>query len=135
MTGFLGKATDLSTVTFASLAPHVKQGTLRILVQLGPTRAPQMPDVPTAAELGYPGATISSWIGAFVPAGTSAAIIQRLNGAMVSALQVPIVRDGIIQSSFTPVGNRPEQFAEAIRSETTALRRVIVERRLGDLPR
>jgi tripartite-type tricarboxylate transporter receptor subunit TctC len=135
MTGFLGKETDLSTVTFASLGPHVKEGKIRILAQLGPTRAPQMPDVPTAIEAGFPGIVISSWIGAFVPAGTPAAIIQRLNSAMVAALQLPAVRDGIIALSFTPVGNRPEQFAETIRSESAALKKVVAEQRLANLPR
>lgn len=135
LTGFLGKETDLSTVTYASLAPHVKGGKVRILAQLGPTRAPQMGDVPTAIEAGFPGVVISSWVGAFVPAGTPAAVIQRLNGAMVSALRLPAVRDGIIQLSFGPVGNTPEQFAESIRNETVALKRVVVEQKLANLPR
>ncbi len=133
--GLIGGETDLSTVTFASVGPHVKEGKAKILAQLGPTRAPQMPDVPTAVESGFPGVVVSSWIGAFVPAATPKPIVEKLHTAMVAAMNVPAVKEGIIGLSFTPVGNTPEAFAAQIRTESATLKKVIDEQKLRDLPR
>jgi len=133
--GLIAGETDLSTVTFASVGPHVKEGKAKILAQLGPRRAPQMPDIPTAVESGYPNVVVSSWIGAFVPTGTPKPVIDKLHGAMTAAMKLPAVRDGIIGLSFAPVGNTPEAFAAQLRTESAALKKVIDDQKLRELPR
>ena len=66
---------------------HVRSGALRVLAVTTEKRLPELPDVPTIAELGYPGYEISSWQGVFAPAGTPKDIIDKLNGEIVAMLK------------------------------------------------
>jgi tripartite-type tricarboxylate transporter receptor subunit TctC len=74
-----------------SVLQHVKAGKLRALAQTTATRAASIPDLPTIAESGVPGYSAANWYGFFAPAGTPAAVVQKLNGAFVKALQQPDV--------------------------------------------
>ncbi len=68
--------------------PNIQAGNLRALVMLSPRRSPLLPDVPTSAELGYPGILSSSWTGLAVPVNTPAAIVARLAKATDQVLRV-----------------------------------------------
>jgi hypothetical protein len=61
------------------MIPHYRAGALRLLVQTTERRSPGLPDIPTFQEAGIKGLVINQWIGVFVPAGTPAAIVDRLN--------------------------------------------------------
>ena len=74
-----------------SVLQHVKAGKLRLRAQTITARAASLPDVPTIAESGLPGYSAANWYGFFAPAGTPAAVVQKLNGAFVGALQQPDV--------------------------------------------
>ena len=75
----------------ASTLQHVRNGTLRVLAVTTEKRLPDLPDVPTIAELGYPGYEISSWQGVFAPAGTPKDIVGKLNREIVAMLNTPEV--------------------------------------------
>ena len=62
--------------------PHVKSGNLKIIAVSGATRMSSIPDVPTVAESGVPGFETGSWQGVLAPAGTPAAIIEKLNAEL-----------------------------------------------------
>ena len=81
-------------------------------------RLPDLPDVPTIAELGYPGYEISSWQGVFAPAGTPKDIVGRLNGEIVRLLNEPEVAARITREGADPVGSSPEQFAGRFRTKS-----------------
>ena len=70
-----------------SILQHVKAGKLRALAQTTASRAPSIPDLPTIAESGVPGYSATNWYGFFSPAGTPPAVVQKLNGAFIKALQ------------------------------------------------
>src|SRR5437868_318662 len=72
--------------------PQVRSGNIKAYAVAAPTRLPALPDVPTAAEAGLPGFTVSTWNALFAPKGTPKAIIDRLNAAAVAALADPAVR-------------------------------------------
>ena len=63
--------------------PNIKAGKLRALAVSSASRLPQLPDVPTLGELGYPGMEDYTWVGLFVPAGTPPEIAQKLNDAVL----------------------------------------------------
>ena len=106
---------------YFSLVPaslqYVKNGTLRVLAVTTEKRLPYMPDVPTIAELGFPGYEISSWQGVFAPGGTPPDIIAKINAELVRMLNTPDVRTRIMREGADPVGSTPEQFAERVKSE------------------
>ena len=70
------------------LIPHYKAGTLRLLAQTTAARSPSLPDVPTYQEAGI-GLVMAQWLGVFVPNGTSAPIVERLNAEINKTLADP----------------------------------------------
>ena len=89
--------------------PHVQAGKLRALVVVSPTRVPQLPDVPTFAELGYPALNLTSWTGIAAPKGTPAAIVQTLHKAIRTAATEPAMVENLKNRGVIP----PEEMTPA----------------------
>lgn len=100
-----------------ALLPMVREGRLRALAVTGEQRSHLLPEVPTMAELGLPGATALTWYGLFVAAGTDPAIVQRLADAAQAAIRKPEVAERIRALGATPVGNSPAEFGAFQRAE------------------
>ena len=83
---------DLSFDYPASSMPQVRDGKLRVLAVNAPARLAVLPDVPTTAECGVPGAELSGWSGIYVPAAVPDATVARLAAATVAALGTPEAR-------------------------------------------
>jgi len=92
------------------LIPHYKAGALKLLAQSTATRAPSLPDVPTYQEAGIKGLVLTQWLGVFVPAGTPAPIIARLNAEIDRALAEPSIRENLLKAAQEPVGGSAAQF-------------------------
>jgi tripartite-type tricarboxylate transporter receptor subunit TctC len=86
-------------------------------VQTGARRHPLMPDVPTVAELGNPGFSTASWIGIFLPASASDALVTRLHDALGVALQDQVVRERLTALGIEVVGSSPEALDAFVKSE------------------
>ena len=99
------------------LAPGARDGRVRALVQTGAKRHPLMPDVPTVAELGHPGFDAASWMGIFLPASASDALVTRLHDALVVALQDPVVRERLIALGVNITASSPEELGAFVKSE------------------
>jgi tripartite-type tricarboxylate transporter receptor subunit TctC len=97
--------------------PHLQSGKLRALAVGTAERIPLLPDLPTVAELGYPGFESSQWFGLLVPAKTPEAAIKRLNDEAVKALASPAVRERLLEDASIPVGSSPAEFATFIHDE------------------
>ncbi len=110
-----------------ALMPHAKAGALRLLAQSGHTRSPSLPDLPTIEEAGYTGMVLESWYGVFVPAGTPAAIVARLNAEVDKAVADPAAREKMLQSANDPVGGGPEQLAKQFRDDYAKYGRLVKE--------
>ncbi len=89
--------------------PHVQAGKLRALAVVSPTRVPQLPDVPTFAELGYPALNLTSWTGIAAPKGTPAAIVQTLHKAIRTAATEPAMVENLKNRGVIP----PEEMTPA----------------------
>ncbi|HZQ63505.1 MAG TPA: tripartite tricarboxylate transporter substrate binding protein [Casimicrobiaceae bacterium] len=105
--------------------PHIKAGKLRAIAVTSATRAPALPDVPTIAESGVPGYEASSWFGVLAPAGTSPAIIARLNSEVATWLATPEAKERMLSLGANPIGGSPEDFAAHIRAETAKWAKVV----------
>jgi tripartite-type tricarboxylate transporter receptor subunit TctC len=99
------------------LAPGVRDGRVRALVQTGAKRHALMPDVPTVAELGHPGFEAASWMGIFLPAGASDALVTRLHDALGVALEDPVVRERLTALGVTLVGSSPAELDAFVKAE------------------
>jgi tripartite-type tricarboxylate transporter receptor subunit TctC len=96
---------------------HTRSGRLRMVAQTGETRSPAAPDVSTMQEQGIKGFVVSSGFAMFAPAGTPRAIIERVNGALVKALNDPPVKDNLAKQGADVVASTPEQHDKFNRNE------------------
>jgi len=76
-----------------------------------------LPEVPTFAELGYPKVAVSLWYGLLAPAGTPRSSIEKLNAAVIKALEAPDVREKLLAQGAEPMPGTPEAFAAFMREE------------------
>jgi tripartite-type tricarboxylate transporter receptor subunit TctC len=105
--------------------PHVKAGKLRPLAVTTTRRSPAAPDVPTMGEAGVPGFDISNWFAYFVPSGTQADVIARLNSEVNRGLKQPDVREKLANVGAETVGTSPEELARFVRSESDKFARLV----------
>ncbi len=104
---------------------QARDGKLRALATTGPKRTPAAPDIPTVAESGVPGYEVTTFYGMSAPARTPRAIIDRLHGDTVRALNSPEVRDRLQGLGADPVGNTPEQYTAFMKNEIAKWDKVI----------
>ena len=112
-------------VDMAAGAGFIKGGKVRPLAVANATRLPQLPDVPTFAELGLPSVQAAALVGMVAPAKTPAPVIAALNKQVVAAINEPAVKQKLIDFGVEPVGNTPEQFQALINSESTRWHKLI----------
>jgi len=117
MADVLGGHVPAYFANLSEVLPHANKGTLRFLAQTGETRAPQLPDVPTIAEQGYPGFRSLTWNGLLAPTGTPQAVVDRLAGLVAAATHDPEIAGRMQAAGLIPVGDTPSQFAETLRAD------------------
>ncbi len=88
-------------------------------------RSSAFPDVPSMAESGLAGFDVGQWYGAFVPKGTPPAIVKKLNTDMVAAINLPDVRQRMLEQGYEPAGNSVAQFSTLVKSEVVRYRKII----------
>ena len=117
LTAVLAGTVPVFISTVAHFNPQIKAGKLRGFAVLGASRTQFAPDVPTVAELGFPGYQVDLWFGLVAPAKTPAPVLARLNDEVNKAVQSPELREKLVAQSYEPLGGTPERFAEAIRAD------------------
>ncbi len=112
---------QLAFFNMASLLPHIKSGRLKALAAIPTERLPELPQVPTLTEQGFPGIGTNAWQGMFAPAATPKAIIDRLHAAVLAVLTKPETKEGLgKQMMSVEVSRSPQEFTDEVRRETQA---------------
>jgi tripartite-type tricarboxylate transporter receptor subunit TctC len=96
-------------VSLALALPHIKQGSIKPLAVFTEKRVADLPDVPTIAEAGYPGASYVSWYGIYVPSATPDAIVEKIHAGINKALENPDVQR---QLAIADIPGKPMQLNE-----------------------
>jgi tripartite-type tricarboxylate transporter receptor subunit TctC len=126
MTDLLAGRTQFMSTGLIAALPQIKAGKLRPLAILAPQRHPQLPDVPTIVEEGYPDLTVATWFGLFVPARTPAEVVLRINAEVMQALRSPEVLEKYRKIGVDPVpAHTPAQFGAFVKGEVDRWGRVI----------
>ena len=125
VTDLLGGQISMMFDNMPSAIQHVRSGRLRAIAVTSAKRSPELPNVPTIAEAGLSGYEAMSWFGLFAPAGTSPAVITRLNTAIVKVLAKPEVKKKITEQGAEPYGEKPEQFSAFIQKEAVKWGKVV----------
>ena len=121
----LGGHVKVGLPGIAIVIPHAKAGRMVALAITSAQRSRVAPDLPTVAELGFPGFEVVGWFGWLAPARTPHEIVARLNGNIVKVLRSTETQDRLIALGCEPVGNTPLQFAMFVNSERDKWARVI----------
>ena len=108
---------QLSVQYIPTFVPQVQSGMVRGLAVTSLKRLPELPDVPTAAESGFPGFEASGWFALFAPAGTPPGIVARINEGVNEFLQSDAGRKQLANIWMTPMGGSPAWLADYIKSE------------------
>lgn len=106
---------------------HSSGGRLRMIAQTGEKRSPAAPNVPTMEEQGLKGFVVSSGFAMFAPPGTPRPIIDRVNAALVKALNDPAVKDNLAKQGAEVVASTPEQHDKFNRNEIAKWIKVVRE--------
>ena len=126
-TDLIGGQVMLALPGVAGMLGHIRGGKLHALAVSGAQRSPQLPDVPTLAESGFPGMVAYVWLGLLAPRGTPGPIVERLHRETQAALASAEVRSYMINSSIEALGSTPAEFAAYFREERDRWAAVIKE--------
>jgi tripartite-type tricarboxylate transporter receptor subunit TctC len=118
VTALLGGQVHFSFASIPSVMLHVRGGKLRGVAVTTAKRSPVLPEIPTIAESGVPGYDHGPWNGMFAPARTPKGIVSRLNAQVARIVHSPEAKKLLNNEGAEPVGNSPESFGSAVKSET-----------------
>jgi tripartite-type tricarboxylate transporter receptor subunit TctC len=125
MNDLLGGQVPSLFASLPSALPHIKSGRIRALATTGAKRPPDLADVPTIAESGYPGYEASNWYAFVAPAGTPPAIIERLNAEIGRVLRDPEVTPELAKHGMEPAPGSPADLAAYIARESRTWAEVV----------
>lgn len=127
MADVMGGQVDVAIMSVPSVLPLVKGGKLTPVAVTTTKRSAMLPGTPTLDESGIKGVDTGIWLGLFAPAGTPPAIVARLNAEVNKVLQLPEVRDKIMNGGAIPVGGSSEEFAAFLRKDYDKWGRIVKE--------
>jgi tripartite-type tricarboxylate transporter receptor subunit TctC len=114
----MGGQVQALVTSLPTALPHIKSGKLRALVVTSTHRSPLLPDVPSAPEAGLPRFLMDFWVGFAAPAGTPAAIVDKLNKAIVASVNSEEGRKRLADQGLVPVGSTPAAATRLVQDET-----------------
>jgi tripartite-type tricarboxylate transporter receptor subunit TctC len=117
----LGGRVHMNIAPTASLLPLINDGKARPLAYTGVKRSPDLPNVPTTAESGFPsvGYNPDVWFGLFGPAGTPAAVVEKINAAVNESLRSAEMQASLGKLAYEPFQATPQEFAKFIVAESS----------------
>jgi tripartite-type tricarboxylate transporter receptor subunit TctC len=118
VTDLLGGTIHINIGTLATLLPLIRAGKVRAIGNWSERRSPDLPEVPTMIESGFPGLAVGFWVGLWAPAGTPEAVIGKLNGAANAALRSPEMKASMHRLGVEGRPGLPQDFAAFIAGET-----------------
>lgn len=127
VTDLLGGQVQLMFTDSVTALPHVKAGKLKALGITSGRRSALMPDVPTIAEAGVPGYELTGWLAVFAPAGTPEAVLGKTHAEIQRILELPAVRERILQMGLDPWTGSRAELGAMVRAEIPKWARIVKE--------
>jgi tripartite-type tricarboxylate transporter receptor subunit TctC len=121
----LGGEVPVGFALVPGVLPQVRAGKLKAFAVSGRSRFPGAPDIPTAAEAGFPGFELEFWIGMLAPAGTPPAIVAKLNRDVGDILRSPEMRAALLAQGAEAAPGSPEELAAFMRSESASMKSLV----------
>jgi len=132
LTDLLGGQVQALFADTPVLLPHIRGGKLKPIGAASANRNPLLPDVATLAEQGFADTTADNWYGLLAPAKTPPAVVAKLHGAVVAALDAPDVREKLVQSGAVPSPMSSAEFGKLLSDEHARWGRVVREKHIKE---
>lgn len=126
MTDLLSGRLDASAVGAAAMLPFIKSGKVRCIATGSTQRLPQLPDVATVAEQGFPGFEMTQWYGMLAPANLAPAHLDKLSTETMKAVRTPASLERLGGDAAEAIGGTPAQFAQFIAAEQARWKKVLL---------
>ena len=117
VTALIGGEIQVLAADLPAVVNFTSRG-VKILAVSGPQRVEAMPNVPSTTELGLPGVYVESNYGIIAPKGTAAAIVQKMQSALVTTLATPALKQQFLTMGATAVSTTPQEYRELMQSES-----------------
>jgi tripartite-type tricarboxylate transporter receptor subunit TctC len=130
LTDLIAGRLDAASVGASAVLQFIKTGKLRCIATGTTQRIPQLPDVATVAEQGYPGFEMTQWYGMLAPANLPAAAVDKLAAACAKAMKEPSLIDRLANDAAIPVGGTPADFAKFIAQEQQRWKPVVARAKI-----
>jgi len=127
----LGGAIQAMTASIPATLPLAAEKRVKVLAVTGAKRIPQLPGVPSWQEEGVPNANVINYWGIVAPAGTSPAIVARINGDVQKLLAQPDVRERLEKEGAELIPGPPERLGMLIENDLANWKKLIVEAKLS----
>jgi tripartite-type tricarboxylate transporter receptor subunit TctC len=128
LTGIMGNEVQLIFINLASSLSNIRAGRMKALATTWPTRRPELPNVPTVAEAGFPGYGTNAWNGLFAPAGIPKPLLRKIHDDVLKVMDMPATKDALAKVYMTAVVNKtPEEFQKFVLEEIKAWSKVAAE--------
>ncbi|HVE52604.1 MAG TPA: tripartite tricarboxylate transporter substrate binding protein [Ramlibacter sp.] len=130
LTDLLAGRLEAASVGASAIIQHIKSGKLRCIATGSTKRLPQLPDVPTVAEQGFPGFEMTQWYGMLAPATMAQANVDKLAAETTKAMRSAGALERLNQDAAESVGSSPAQFAQFIAAEQKRWKQVVDRARI-----
>jgi len=127
VTDLMSGQVDYMFDSISSAKPHIESGKLKALAVTTPKRSSTLPNLPTVAESGMTGYELTPWFATFAPVGTPSGIIDKLNGAMIKAMNTEQVKKTFAAIGAEYIGSTPQELASYLAQETEKWKKIISE--------
>ena len=110
---------QVAFINLASTLSQIRAGKIKVLATAMPTRVPEIPNVPTLTELGYPDIGTNAWQALFAPAATPRPIVDKLYRAVAEVLSKPDMKETLAKQMLAvSLSKSPQEWTESVREET-----------------
>lgn len=124
----MGNEVQFMFINMASSLPHIRTGRIKPLAITTARRRPELPNVPTTAESGFPGVGTNAWNGLFAPAGVPKPVLKRIHADVVKVMESPEMKAQLEKVFMTVVVDpSPEAFQQFVLKEIKAWGKIVVE--------
>lgn len=128
LTGILQNEVQLVMINLASTIAQIRAGRMKALATTWPTRRPELPDVPTMVESGWPGYGTNAWNGLFAPAKLPKPLLMQVHATVLKAMETPGLKESLAKVLMTVVVNKsPGEYQKFVESEVAKWAKVVHE--------
>jgi len=124
----MGNEVQFMFINMASSISNIRAGRIKPLAITTPQRRPELPNVPTTAESGFPGVGTNAWNGLFAPAGIPKPVLNRIHADVVQVMESPEMRASLAKVFMTVVVNRsPDEFQQFVLKEIKDWGKIVID--------